>query len=141
MRASLDERGVQVEWHDLPAAFGDAAALEQVFANLIGNAVKYLDRARPGRIEIGALPSGADDSEKRSITYFVKDNGLGIPPGCQQKIFLAFQRAHPHVAPGQGMGLAIVRRAVERHGGKVWVESKEGEGSTFFVRLPGEPDA
>jgi PAS domain S-box-containing protein len=137
MQGTIDERAAQVVRQELPPAYGDPAALEQIFANLIGNALNYLDRARPGRIEIGALPPGTDDSDKRFVTYFVKDNGLGIPVSCQQKIFLAFQRAHPSIAPGEGMGLAIVRRAVERHGGKVWVESKESEGSTFFVRLPG----
>jgi PAS domain S-box-containing protein len=137
MSAELFERGVEVQVHDLPPCRGDATAIEQLFANLIGNAVKYLDAARPGEIEVGAVDPTAEQPEAgRSQTYYVKDNGLGIPAACQQKVFQAFQRAHPQHAPGEGMGLAIVRRIVERHRGRVWVESSEGQGSTFFVTLP-----
>jgi signal transduction histidine kinase len=137
MSDELFERGVEVKVHDLPPCSGDATAIEQLFANLIGNAVKYLDVARAGEIEVGALEPTAEHPEAgRSQTYYVKDNGLGIPAACQQKIFQAFQRAHPQHAPGEGMGLAIVRRIVERHRGRVWVESSEGQGSTFFVALP-----
>jgi signal transduction histidine kinase len=70
------------------------------------------------------------------VTYFVRDNGLGIPAAHFQKIFQVFQRVHTGVGPGEGIGLAIVARVVERHRGKVWVESVVGEGSTFYVRLP-----
>ena len=69
-------------------------------------------------------------------TYFVKDNGLGIAEGHRNKVFQAFQRLHPGVAPGEGIGLAIVRRIVERQRGKIWLESTVGQGSTFFVTLP-----
>jgi PAS domain S-box-containing protein len=137
MSVELFERGVEVRVHDLPSCYGDATAIEQLFANLIGNALKYLDSARPGEIEVGALPPSTDAPEDgRTQTYYVKDNGLGVPAACQQKIFQAFQRVHPRHAPGEGMGLAIVRRIVERHRGRVWVESSEGQGSTFFVTLP-----
>jgi light-regulated signal transduction histidine kinase (bacteriophytochrome) len=69
-------------------------------------------------------------------TYYVKDNGLGIAEGHRNKVFQAFQRLHPGAAPGEGIGLAIVRRIVERHRGKIWLESTVGQGSTFFVTLP-----
>ena len=68
--------------------------------------------------------------------YYVKDNGLGIEADHLLKIFLAFQRLHPTAAPGEGIGLPLVRRMVERHGGRMWVESAVGEGSTFFLTLP-----
>ena len=129
------DKGARVEVGELPPAWGDASALEQVFANLIGNALAYLDPARPGVIEVGCLPA----AESGFRTYYVRDNGLGIAEGHQAKIFQMFQRAHPGVGKGEGIGLAIVARVAERHRGKVWVESRAGEGSTFFVTLPTEP--
>jgi PAS domain S-box-containing protein len=128
---TITERGAIVTVGALPPARGDRTAIEQVFGNLIGNALTYLDPARPGIIEVGALEA-ADGTR----TYFVRDNGLGIAEGHRQKIFQAFQRAHPGVGTGEGLGLAIVARAVERHRGRVWVESRPGEGSTFYVTLP-----
>jgi signal transduction histidine kinase len=106
-----------------------------VFGNLVGNALNYLDPARPGAVEVGCLP-GEDGGQR---TYFVRDNGLGIPEAHRQRIFQAFQRAHPGVGGGEGLGLAIVARVVERHRGRVWVDSTSGEGSTFFVALPAAP--
>jgi signal transduction histidine kinase len=106
-----------------------------VFANLIGNAVLYLDPARPGLVEVGCEEDG-DKAAPASRTYYVRDNGVGIPEGAVEKVFKIFQRLHPKHADGEGMGLTLVQRIVERHDGEVWVESVEGEGSTFFVRLP-----
>jgi signal transduction histidine kinase len=138
LQGTIAGRGAMVTVRDLPPAWGDPTALEQVFANLIGNALTYLDSERPGRIEVGGnLPPRPGAARFR--TYVVRDNGLGIPDDSQQKIFQAFQRVHSEVAGGEGMGLAIVRRVVERHGGEVWVESREGEGSCFFVALPAPP--
>ncbi len=130
-QGTITERGATVTVGPLPPAWGDRTALEQVLGNLVGNALVYLDPARPGVIEIGGLSCG--DGMR---TYFVRDNGLGIDPGHQQKIFHAFQRAHPGVGSGEGLGLAIVARAIERHRGRVWVESRAGAGSTFFFTLP-----
>jgi PAS domain S-box-containing protein len=140
MRLTLAERGAELVLHPLPPTRGDATALEQVFANLIGNALNYLDPARQGVIEVGALKATvADDSGPQ--TYFVRDNGLGIPAAYQGKVFQAFQRLHPSSATGEGMGLTIVRRIVERHGGRIWLESTEGTGATFFVSLPSAASA
>jgi signal transduction histidine kinase len=136
LRGTLTEKGAEVAVNDLPPCWGDPTAVEQVFANLIGNAVNYLDPQRPGRIEVGCAPT-ADASGLR--TYFVKDNGLGIPEPHLSKVFLAFQRLHPEAAQGEGIGLAMVRRIVERHSGRVWLESEAGVGSTFFVALPVQP--
>jgi PAS domain S-box-containing protein len=118
----------------LPPAWGDPMAMEQVFGNLIGNATKYLDSNRPGRIEIGHRT----ESDGKQ-TYYVKDNGLGIQSSYLPQLFQAFRRLHPDVAGGEGMGLTIVRRVVERHGGRIWAESEPGRGTTFFVTFPESP--
>jgi signal transduction histidine kinase len=137
MSAELFERDVEVRASELPPCLGDATAIEQLFANLIGNALKYLAADRKGEIEVGAVPTTTDaDEVVPTQTYYIKDNGLGISAAYHEKIFQAFQRVHPAHAPGEGMGLAIVRRIVQRHGGRVWVESLEGQGSTFFITLP-----
>jgi len=138
MGGTLAERGGTVVVDDLPPAWGDPTALEQVFANLIGNAVLYLDPGRPGLIEVGCKEdeSGEGDAPDPEFrNYYVRDNGIGIPGEATEKIFQVFQRLRPKHADGEGMGLALVQRIVERHDGEVWVESSEGEGSTFFVRL------
>jgi signal transduction histidine kinase len=70
------------------------------------------------------------------VEYWVKDNGVGIPKAAERRLFQVFQRFHPKRAPGEGMGLAIVKRVVERHGGRVWAESEEGVGTTFRLTLP-----
>lgn len=138
MRGTITERGAEIAVSDLPPVWADATAAEQIFANLIGNAVNYLDSKRPGKIEIGTVTREVEGIEK-PVTYFVKDNGLGIAESYLPKVFAIFQRLHGNVATGEGVGLALVRRVVERHGGKVWVESQEGVGSTFFVAFPAEP--
>jgi light-regulated signal transduction histidine kinase (bacteriophytochrome) len=89
---------------------------------------------RPGVIVVGEAP---EDGSLRTV--YVRDNGRGILEGSRHKVFVAFQRLHPDAAPGEGMGLAIVARIVERHHGKVRVESVEGQGTTFFVSLPAAP--
>jgi signal transduction histidine kinase len=138
MRSTITERGAEVIIRDLPSVWADPTAFEQIFANLIGNAVNYSDPKRPAKIEIGITDREIEGLEK-AITYYVKDNGLGIAEAYLPKVFAIFQRLHGNVATGEGVGLALVRRVVERHGGKVWVESTEGIGSTFFVALPAEP--
>ena len=132
MQSSIRDKNATVIVHGLPDAVADATAVEQIFGNLVGNAVNYLNPNRPGRIEIGSLPP--DDGD--TVKYYVRDNGLGIPAAYLPKMFVAFQRLHGQIAPGEGIGLAMVRRMVDRLGGKIWVESKEGEGSTFYVTLP-----
>jgi signal transduction histidine kinase len=142
LRAAMAERGVAVSVGELPPAWGDPTAIEQIFVNLIGNAVNYLDPARAGRIEIGALDAPDPEGDARATrmrTYFVKDNGFGIPDACIAKLFSAFPRLHGERVRGGGMGLALVRRVAKRHGGRAWVESTEGFGSTFFVSIPEQP--
>jgi signal transduction histidine kinase len=142
LHQSIVERNVSVSVGELPPVWGDPTAIEQIFANLIGNAVNYLDNSRPGRIEIGTLeqpPRESGERAPRMRTYYVRDNGLGIPDACMPKMFSAFQRLHGDRATGDGIGLALVRRVTERHGGRAWVESTEGVGSTFYVTLPEQP--
>jgi signal transduction histidine kinase len=134
MQMSIRARGARVVVHDLPPVWGDPTALEQVFANLIGNAVNYLSPSRPGCVEIGTTP--APPGVRSLRIFYVKDNGLGIPEIALPRLFSAFQRLHGNVAPGEGIGLALVRRVVERHGGRVWAESTEGVGTTFYLSLP-----
>ena len=139
---TITEKKATIEVGKLPPVWGDSTALEQVFANLIANALNYLDPKRPGKIEVGHLiPSEGSNTPDGFVTYFVRDNGLGIAPAHHQKIFQVFQRVHGSVAKGEGIGLAIVIRIVERHRGKIWVESQEGVGSTFFVSLPASADS
>lgn len=143
MRATINERRAVITVQPLAPVWGDPTAIEQIFANLIGNAVNYLDPTRPGRIEVGMLPEsetppGADGTltiDGHRI-YFVRDNGLGIPAISVPKVFVAFQRLHAQRARGEGIGLAVVRRIVDRLRGRIWVDSTEGVGSTFFVMLP-----
>jgi signal transduction histidine kinase len=135
MRDTIAEHHAEISVQPLPPAWGDRAALEQIFANLIGNAVNYLSRERPGRIEVGVSDRLAPGLEQATV-FFVRDNGLGIPEAYLPKLFIIFQRLHGAIAPGEGIGLALVRRAVERHGGRIWAESAEGVGSTFFFALP-----
>jgi signal transduction histidine kinase len=134
MQASIRARRARVIVEDLPAVWGDPTALEQVFANLIGNAVNYLDPAREGRIEIGTTPAPPGVHSFR--IFYVRDNGLGIAAVALPRLFNAFQRLHGNAVAGEGIGLALVRRVVERHGGRVWAESKEGMGTTFYLSLP-----
>jgi hypothetical protein len=126
----IAEAGADVEIGALPSATADVTALGQVFSNLIGNALKYRSPKRSLRIEIGG------QVEEGIVHYWVRDNGLGIPEFGKAKLFQVFQRFHRQQAEGEGMGLAIAHRIVERLGGKIWAESREGEGSAFHFSLP-----
>ncbi len=132
MSTTILERGAVVRIDPLPTLVGDATAIEQLYANLIGNALDYLDPVRPGHVEIGWTP-GQDAFHR----LYVKDNGMGIPEAAKPKLFQIFQRFHPGSAhKGSGIGLSIIRRIVERHGGSISVESTEGQGSLFRLEWP-----
>ena len=139
MRATVMQRSAQITLGEFQPAWGDPTAIEQVFANLIGNALNYLDPQRPGSIEVGCGKTAKNDpggQQDGLVTYYVRDNGLGIRDEYQSQLFQAFKRLHPDVAKGEGMGLTIVRRIVERHAGNIWLESQVGVGTTFYVTLP-----
>ena len=108
--------------------------LRQVWANLIDNAVKYSAKTPQPCIEISTCPAGADNQE---TAYFVRDNGAGFDPRYIDKLFGVFQRLHTAAEfEGTGIGLALVRRIVTRHGGRTWAEGRPGAGATFFFSLP-----
>ncbi|GJL56797.1 MAG: hypothetical protein NPIRA02_39290 [Nitrospirales bacterium] len=130
MEYQMKKKGVTLQIDDLPDCLGDETLVSQVFSNLIENAYKYLDPARPGVIRI----TGEIQDEK-SI-YTVEDNGVGIREDHLGKIFEMFHRLNPKEGSGEGLGLTIVRRIVERHQGDVWVESVFGIGTKFMVSFP-----
>jgi two-component system, chemotaxis family, sensor kinase Cph1 len=113
----------------MPVVYGDAGQLSFLFEQLIGNALKFRRGGEP-RISIAATPAD------RHWLFTVTDNGIGIDPRHSQKIFQVFQRLNGDEYPGCGMGLAVCRRIVERHGGRIWVESELGAGSRFRFTLP-----
>ena len=125
MHTSVLTSGAQVTVRPLPQVRGDRNAIGQVFANLIGNALKSFDDAANGLVEIFA-------TEETPPVFAVKDNGIGIPQDYQSRIFQVFQHVQESHSRGEGMGLAIVRRIVDRHGGRIWFESAPGAGTTFF---------
>jgi light-regulated signal transduction histidine kinase (bacteriophytochrome) len=121
---------------DLPRVLGEPTLLHQIFGNLIENAIIYRKQETPLQIEIN-WRKGVTDS-----VVFVKDNGIGIAPQYHERIFEVFQRLHgPDDYPGTGIGLATVKRSVEKLGGEVWVESEADKGSVFCVRLKTADDA
>lgn len=129
--ASASAPAVRFELKPLPPARGDPNLLRQVFANLIGNAVKYSGKHPAPAIEVGGASRGGE------LTYYVRDNGVGFDEKYRHKLFGVFQRLHSESEfEGTGVGLAIVQRVVHRHGGKVRAESKLGEGAVFHFTLP-----
>jgi PAS domain S-box-containing protein len=134
LHSTVIQSGATITVTALPTIRGDRNAIAQVFANIVGNALKSLDERRPGRIEIYA-------STDQPPVFAVTDNGIGIPEEYQRKIFRVFQHVHDSRTRGEGMGLAIVRRIVERHGGRIWFESRSGVGTTFFFTLGPRIDA
>jgi signal transduction histidine kinase len=128
-----DEPDRQITWEiqALPAVLGDAALLRQVWLNLISNAVKYTRGKTPAKIEIFSFEEGQE------LVFGVADNGAGFDMAYAQKLFGVFQRLHRQDEfPGTGIGLANVRRIIERHGGRTWAEGEVGKGAKFFFALP-----
>jgi PAS domain S-box-containing protein len=133
LQPTLEGRAVELTVVDLPSVDGDSALLQQVFLNLLDNAVKYTKGREPARIEVGARrePNG-------EMAYFVKDNGAGFNMEYAHKLFGVFQRLHrSEDYEGTGVGLALVHRIVTKHGGRVWADATVDHGATFFFTLGG----
>lgn len=130
---ALEGRTVDLVIGRLDDCQADPSLLEQVFVNLLSNAIKYSQKAPNARIEVGSFT----DAEE-TVTYFVRDNGAGFDMAFADKLFGVFQRLHrSQDYEGTGVGLAIVHRIVERHGGRIWAKAKVDEGATFFFTLEG----
>jgi light-regulated signal transduction histidine kinase (bacteriophytochrome) len=131
LRRSEADRALEVKVFPLPPAQGDRALLRQVLSNLVQNAAKFTRGRDPARIEIGFRPNGSQ------TVYYVRDNGAGFDTRYAEKLFGVFQRLHrAEEFEGTGVGLAIVKRIVQRHGGRVWAEGKLDQGATFYFTLP-----
>jgi signal transduction histidine kinase len=130
LRVAIQESGAEIQSTKLPVVMGDAAQLTQLFQNLLANAIKFRGD-QPPRISVRAEPDGAD------WRFEVQDNGIGIEPEYHDRIFVMFQRLHSRDAhPGTGIGLAICKKIVERHGGRIWVEAAPEQGTVFKFTLP-----
>jgi PAS domain S-box-containing protein len=131
LRVSIESSDAQITHDALPEVGADDTQLTQLFQNLLGNAIKFRKRDEPLRIHVGVQE--ADDGWRFSVA----DNGIGIEPQYFDRIFMVFQRLHTRDEyPGTGIGLAICKKVIDRHRGRIWVESAPGKGSTFFFTLP-----
>jgi len=131
LRRQTIERDIQLKIGELPPASCDRSLIEQVIVNLLANAIKFTKSRKTAVLEVGGR------TENNENTYYVKDNGVGFDESYSHKLFGVFQRLHSYDEyDGTGVGLAIVRRIIERHGGRVWAEGKVNEGATFYFSLP-----
>jgi len=129
LRTIIEESGATITHDPLPTVLADPMQLMLLFQNLIGNALKYRGN-HPPEVHVSA------QEDENECLFAVRDNGIGIDPKYKDRIFLIFQRLHTRDEyPGTGIGLAICKRIVERHGGRIWVESRPGQGSTFYFTL------
>ena len=130
LNGSIEETKAKVTYSDLPAVWCEPPQLSQLFQNLISNAIKYRKPDVPPVIHISS------ELNSEQATFHVRDNGMGFRQEYAERIFLLFQRLHGRTIPGTGIGLALCRRIVERQGGRIWAESEENAGATFFFTLP-----
>jgi len=128
LRPALAEAGAEVKIETLAPVLADPIQLARVFQNLLANALRFRAEAAP-IVTVGSVPREAH------VLVFVRDNGRGIALEHHETVFRPFERVHADVREGSGMGLAICRRIVERHGGRIWVESEPGRGATFCFTL------
>jgi light-regulated signal transduction histidine kinase (bacteriophytochrome) len=130
LHASIAETAAEITQGELPIVPADGTQLTQLFQNLIGNALKFRGNAPP-KIHVDASRQGDH------WLFSVRDNGIGIDPEFRDRIFLIFQRLHTRQKyPGTGIGLAVCKKIVDRHGGRIWVESQPGQGATFYFTIP-----
>lgn len=133
LKVAIEESDAEVKHDSLPAVMADASQMVQLFQNLLSNAIKF--RKEIPRVHVSAF-------QRRNEWFFsVQDNGIGISQEFQEHIFKMFQREHTRAEyPGTGVGLAICKKIVERHGGRIWVKSEQGRGSTFYFTIPARRD-
>ena len=131
LRVAIEEAGAVIAHEPLPTVWADEVQLGQVFQNLIANAIKFHGK-EPPNIHVSARQKGGD------WLFSVRDNGIGIDPTQNERIFQIFQRLHSREEyEGTGIGLALCKKIVERHRGRIWVESQLKQGSTFYFTIPG----
>ncbi|MBD2385532.1 GAF domain-containing protein [Cylindrospermum sp. FACHB-282] len=148
LQVTIEESGAVITHDPLPSVLADATQLTQVFQNLIANAIKFHQQLPP-QIHIGVVKGYGEDGgrgpeensalspQQNEWLFWVRDNGIGIEPQYVERIFVIFQRLHSRGKyPGTGIGLAICKKIIERHGGNIWVESKSGQGSIFYFTIP-----
>jgi len=130
LQSSIQEHKAAITCDPLPAVIADPSQLMQLFQNLISNAIKF-HGPEPHFIHISAR------RENIEWVFSIRDNGIGIDPQYNERIFIIFQRLHTRTEyPGTGIGLAICKKIVDRHGGRIWVESELGKGATFYFTIP-----
>ena len=135
LQAAIQQAGALVTNEELPEVLGDRTQIAQVFQNLVGNGIKFHKPGQPPRVHISAQRCA---EQPAMWTFTVRDNGIGIEHHHFERLFVIFQRLHGKKEyPGTGIGLALCKRIVERHGGTIWLESEPGEGTTFLFTLPG----
>jgi light-regulated signal transduction histidine kinase (bacteriophytochrome) len=127
MQPELEGRQVEIIVEEMPACLADPTLLKQVYSNLLSNAFKFTQHQGEAKVIVGS------QEEQGEKVYFVRDNGVGFDMGYEEEVFGVFQRLHNDGEyKGTGAGLAIVQRIIQRHGGRIWVQSAVGKGATFY---------
>jgi signal transduction histidine kinase len=146
LKTAIEESGAIISYDSLPTVLANQVQLVQLFQNLLGNAIKFRQKDQPPRVEIsaGIRESSSPlrtEAERKEWLFTVRDNGIGFDPQYAERIFVVFQRLHTRDEyPGTGVGLAICKKIIESHGGKMWAESQPGKGATFYFTLPATQD-
>lgn len=126
---AIKEKNIKVDIAELPICTGDKSMINQVISNFIDNSIKYLKDVKEPNIRINGY------TESNDVVYTIEDNGIGIKPEYQEQIFELFQRFN-YDTHGEGIGLTFIKKIIEKHNGRVWLDSTPGKGSKFFFSLP-----